>query len=87
MSEPRSASAAEFEHCLSFVGPGLKHTNRKRGAEPQVLRLEKQRSKGAGEEAWPVPSGLWEGDDAVQGDSLLPESATMTHSPDTGGDW
>lgn len=37
-SEPRSASATDFEHCLSFVGPGLKHINRKRGAVPQVLR-------------------------------------------------
>lgn len=46
--EPRSASATEFEHCLSFVGPGLKHTNRKRGVVPQVLGLEKQ-----------GPRGLW----------------------------
>lgn len=38
-SEPRPASATEFEHCLSFVGPGLKHTNNKRGAVSQVLRL------------------------------------------------
>lgn len=42
-SEPRSASATEFEHCLSFVGPGLKHKQQKRGSVPG---LETNRSKG-----------------------------------------
>lgn len=61
-SEPRSALAIDFEHCLSFVGPGLKHTNKKRGAVPQVLRrAEAKVQEGYGREMWLGSGGLGSG--------------------------
>lgn len=77
-SEPRSASATEFEHCLSFVGPGLKHKQQKRGNVPG---LETNRSKGLRRpETWPVPGGLWEGKMLHKEIACYQEVPLMTHS-------
>lgn len=84
-SEPRSASATDFEHCLSFLGPGLKHTNKKRGAVPQVLRrAEAKVQEGRGREMW-LGRGTREWKMLCKETACYQEVPLMTHSPDTSG--